>query len=118
MTWVMHRWKGLLMRPRSAAGAVALGRHETLERVTVATKAMTEPVSPEVDLQASPQESPKVRAFIGIGANLGDPPAAVAKACSDIGQLPGTQLTRRSSLYTTAPYEASGPDMSMQWLKS
>ena len=98
------------MRPRSAAGAVALARRETLERVTVVTKAMTEPVSPEVNLQVSPQESPKVRAFIGIGANLGDPPAAVAKACSDIGQLPGTQLKRRSSLYTTAPYEASGPD--------
>ena len=78
--------------------------------MTVVTKAMTEPVSPEVNLQVSPQESPKVRAFIGIGANLGDPPAAVAKACSDIGQLPGTQLKRRSSLYSTAPYEASGPD--------
>ena len=67
---------------------------------------MREHVSPEVDTQASRQAS----AFIGIGANLGDASAAVAKACNDIGQLPGTQLKRRSSLYATAPFEASGPD--------
>ena len=51
-----------------------------------------------------------VHAFIGIGANLGDARATVSKACRDVGQLPGTKLLRQSSLYTSAPYEATGPD--------
>jgi 2-amino-4-hydroxy-6-hydroxymethyldihydropteridine diphosphokinase len=71
-------------------------------RVTVADKATREHVSPEVN--------PGVRAFIGIGANLGDAKATVTKACFDIGQLPNTQLLRQSSLYASAPHEASGPD--------
>lgn len=53
---------------------------------------------------------PKVHAFIGIGANLGDVQATVSKACSDVGQLPGTKLLRQSSLYSSAPVGASGPD--------
>jgi 2-amino-4-hydroxy-6-hydroxymethyldihydropteridine diphosphokinase len=54
--------------------------------------------------------SPEVRAFIGIGANLGDARATVSKACRDVGQLPNTRLLRQSSLYATAPLEAIGPD--------
>ena len=54
--------------------------------------------------------SPEVFAFIGVGANLGDARATVSKACLDIGQLPGTAVRHQSSLYATAPVEASGPD--------
>ena len=77
-----------------------------LARVKVVDKAMTEHVSLEVNREVSPA----VCAFIGIGANLGDARATVSKACVDVGQLPGTVLRCQSSLYATAPHEASGPD--------
>jgi 2-amino-4-hydroxy-6-hydroxymethyldihydropteridine diphosphokinase len=51
-----------------------------------------------------------VTAHIAVGANLGDAMQAVQGAITCLGTLPGTQLTRRSSLYRTAPLEASGPD--------
>ena len=86
------------MPPKSVAVAVALARVGMRVVGTVAGKAMREPVSPEV------------RAFIGVGANLGDAQATVSKACRDVGQLPGTKLVSQSSLYATAPHEASGPD--------
>ena len=67
---------------------------------------MRERVNPEVNV-ASNRE---VHAFIGIGANLGDARATVSKACLNVGQLPGTCLLRQSSLYSSAPHEATGPD--------
>ncbi len=54
--------------------------------------------------------SPEVRVFVGIGANLGEAQTTVSKACRDVGQLPGTKLLRQSSLYVSAPHDASGPD--------
>jgi 2-amino-4-hydroxy-6-hydroxymethyldihydropteridine diphosphokinase len=51
-----------------------------------------------------------VTAFIGIGANLGDPVRAVREAIAHLAQLPATRLVRSSSLYRTAPHEAGGPD--------
>ncbi|MGH8820436.1 MAG: 2-amino-4-hydroxy-6-hydroxymethyldihydropteridine diphosphokinase [Rhodoferax sp.] len=45
-----------------------------------------------------------------MGANLGDAVATVRRAMDAIGQLSQTQLTRRSSLYRTAPLDAVGPD--------
>lgn len=50
------------------------------------------------------------RAFIGLGANLGDPRRSVEEALAEIAALPQTRLLRRSSLYRTAPVEAGGPD--------
>ena len=52
----------------------------------------------------------RVTAYIALGANLGDAVAAVKQAMDAIGSLADTQVTRRSSLYRTAPIEASGPD--------
>ena len=49
-------------------------------------------------------------AYIGIGANLGDARATVAAAAAALGQMPGCRLLQRSSLYRTAPVDASGPD--------
>jgi 2-amino-4-hydroxy-6-hydroxymethyldihydropteridine diphosphokinase len=51
-----------------------------------------------------------VTAYVGLGANLGDPAEAVRKAIAAIAALPLTALTRQSSLYRTAPVDASGPD--------
>ncbi len=43
------------------------------------------------------------RAYIGIGANLGDAPTQVRAAMAAIGALPDTKLASASSLYRTAP---------------
>lgn len=51
-----------------------------------------------------------VDAFVGLGANLGDPAAAVWAAMQRLDEVPGTRVIARSSLYRTAPVGASGPD--------
>jgi 2-amino-4-hydroxy-6-hydroxymethyldihydropteridine diphosphokinase len=51
-----------------------------------------------------------VAAYVGLGANLGDPAAAVRVALDALGRLPGTALAGRSSLYRSAPVDATGPD--------
>ncbi|MCX7894076.1 MAG: 2-amino-4-hydroxy-6-hydroxymethyldihydropteridine diphosphokinase [Burkholderiales bacterium] len=51
------------------------------------------------------------RAFVGLGANLGDPARQIAQALDAIGRLPGTRVVRSSSLYRTAPVGyAAQPD--------
>jgi 2-amino-4-hydroxy-6-hydroxymethyldihydropteridine diphosphokinase len=50
------------------------------------------------------------RAFIALGANLGDARATVAQAIQSLSQLPGTTLLKHSSLYRSAPVDAVGPD--------
>jgi 2-amino-4-hydroxy-6-hydroxymethyldihydropteridine diphosphokinase len=45
----------------------------------------------------------KVRAYIGLGANLGDPQAQVRAAVAALGALPRTRLLASSSLYRSAP---------------
>ncbi len=47
-----------------------------------------------------------MRAFIGIGSNLGDSAATVRRAFAELAQLPATQLLKSSSLYRTAPISA------------
>lgn len=42
-------------------------------------------------------------AWIGLGANLGEPVATVREALLALGQLPQSRLLTRSSLYRTAP---------------
>jgi 2-amino-4-hydroxy-6-hydroxymethyldihydropteridine diphosphokinase len=51
-----------------------------------------------------------VTAYVALGANLGDAPAALRQALHDLGALPRTQLVRASSLYRSAPVDSSGPD--------
>jgi 2-amino-4-hydroxy-6-hydroxymethyldihydropteridine diphosphokinase len=43
------------------------------------------------------------RAFIGLGANLGDPETQVRRAIAALGNLPRTRLLAASSLYRSAP---------------
>jgi 2-amino-4-hydroxy-6-hydroxymethyldihydropteridine diphosphokinase len=44
-----------------------------------------------------------IRAFIALGANLGNPEAQVQSAIAALGTLPHTRLVRASSLYRSAP---------------
>ncbi len=48
-----------------------------------------------------------VRAFIGIGSNLGDREAWCRAAAARMGQLPGTRLVRVSALVETAAAEGA-----------
>ena len=50
------------------------------------------------------------RAYVGLGANLGDAPATLEAACDAMAHLPGTRLITRSSLYVSAPIDAAGAD--------
>ena len=43
------------------------------------------------------------KAFIGLGANLGDREAQVRRAFAALAELPGTRLLAASSLYRSAP---------------
>jgi 2-amino-4-hydroxy-6-hydroxymethyldihydropteridine diphosphokinase len=45
----------------------------------------------------------RVRAYIGLGANLGDPGATLADAVRALGALPGVRLRGVSRLYATRP---------------
>jgi 2-amino-4-hydroxy-6-hydroxymethyldihydropteridine diphosphokinase len=51
-----------------------------------------------------------VRAFVGVGANLGDARAQVASGMAALRALPSTQVVACSSLYASAPVDAPGPD--------
>lgn len=55
------------------------------------------------------ERSPVV-ATVGLGANLGDPQAALAGAIASIAALEGVKLVAQSSFYRSAPIDSSGPD--------
>jgi 2-amino-4-hydroxy-6-hydroxymethyldihydropteridine diphosphokinase len=57
-----------------------------------------------------PESRPPVQAFVALGANLGDAVQAVRQALQALDRTPGLRLVKASSLYRTAPFEASGPD--------
>ena len=60
-------------------------------------------------MQGAPQREP-VTAWIGLGANLGDAQQAVRAAIESIAAVPGMTVSKRSSLYRSAPVDAGGPD--------
>jgi 2-amino-4-hydroxy-6-hydroxymethyldihydropteridine diphosphokinase len=49
-------------------------------------------------------------ALIGLGANLGDAPGTLQAAVHALLQLPEHRLNKASSLYRSAPVDATGPD--------
>lgn len=49
-------------------------------------------------------------AYIGLGANLGDPAQALRDALSQIAADPQVDVVAVSSFYRSAPVDASGPD--------
>ena len=50
---------------------------------------------------------PTVRAYVGLGANLGDARATLTAAVHALAALPGVSLAGVSSLYATAPVEVT-----------
>ncbi len=52
----------------------------------------------------------RVRAFVGLGANLGDTAATLRAAVGALSELPATLLTGCSKTYRSAPVDADGPD--------
>lgn len=50
------------------------------------------------------------RVFVGLGANLGDPRATLARALKELAELPQTRRVAVSPLYRSAPMDAQGPD--------
>lgn len=53
---------------------------------------------------------PEVLAYVGLGSNLGQPVATLQAAIVQLAALPQTRLVAQSSLYRSAPFEASGSD--------
>lgn len=51
-----------------------------------------------------------VRAYVGLGANLGDAAATLDAAVAALDALPRTRVVNRSPVYRTAPVDAGGPD--------
>ena len=49
-------------------------------------------------------------AFIGLGANLGDPAVAVRTAIAAIGHIADCTVLQQSALYGSAPVDAGGAD--------
>lgn len=49
-------------------------------------------------------------AWLGLGANLGDAVTALSQALEQLHAWPGVRVQRISSLYRSAPIDASGPD--------
>lgn len=50
-------------------------------------------------------EAPRVRAYVALGANVGDAVVALRLAVMAMSRLPLTQLRQSSSLYKTAPID-------------
>jgi 2-amino-4-hydroxy-6-hydroxymethyldihydropteridine diphosphokinase len=50
------------------------------------------------------------RAFIGLGANLGDARATLQAALRELAAAPGVQVVAVSSFWRSAPVDAAGPD--------
>lgn len=51
-----------------------------------------------------------MKAYVGVGANLGDAVATVRAAFAEIARLPESRLVAVSSLWRSAPIESVGPD--------
>jgi len=55
-------------------------------------------------------ERAEALAYLALGANLGDAQAALRTALQRIAAVPTTRIVATSSLYRTAPIDATGPD--------
>lgn len=61
-------------------------------------------------VQAETVQAAPVLLYVGLGANLGDTGQALRQAVHAMAALPATRLQAVSSLYRSAPVDASGPD--------
>lgn len=55
-------------------------------------------------------ERPEVKAYVALGANLGNAAQTLRDALQAMANTPGIRLLKASSLYRTAPIDSSGPD--------
>jgi 2-amino-4-hydroxy-6-hydroxymethyldihydropteridine diphosphokinase len=82
--------------------------------VVVATAAPLAAAPAPGAVSSSPSRSPEpghwLTACVGLGANLGDAPAALRAAVRALQALPGTEVQQVSALYRSAPVDAGGPD--------
>lgn len=53
---------------------------------------------------------PSVRAYVGLGANLGDSAATLRQVLAQLQATPGITGVTASPFYRSAPVEATGPD--------
>jgi len=53
---------------------------------------------------------PDVLAYIGLGANLGEPQLTLRQALRELSETPGIWALRSSHIYRSAPVDAEGPD--------
>lgn len=53
---------------------------------------------------------PDLIAFVGLGANLGDPQSMLRWALDALAHTPGVRLVQASALYRSVPVDANGPD--------
>lgn len=51
-----------------------------------------------------------VRAYIGLGANLGEPMVALRTALEGLERLPASRLVRASGFFGSTPVDSTGPD--------
>jgi 2-amino-4-hydroxy-6-hydroxymethyldihydropteridine diphosphokinase len=49
-------------------------------------------------------------AYVGLGANLGDPADTVRTAIEALGRMPASRVEAVSALYRSAPIDAEGPE--------
>jgi 2-amino-4-hydroxy-6-hydroxymethyldihydropteridine diphosphokinase len=57
-----------------------------------------------------PTQAEATRAYIGLGANLGDARATLRDAVHRLAQLPATTVVHVSQTWRSAPVDATGPD--------
>lgn len=78
--------------------------------MTKATSSTNQPgVRPPVGKHSVPGGIP-VRAYVGMGANLGDAAHTLRRATEQMACTAGITLLALSPLYRTAPVDSSGPD--------
>ncbi len=70
----------------------------------------TQPLAPWATEAHALLEVPCWQACIGLGGNQGDVLAGMVAALSAVHTLPGTRVVSVSSVYETAPVDASGPN--------
>ena len=96
------------LRPRNAAVAAA---SPPVAVVPTAVWAKADPHRQPTDMPRSERLArPEVLACVGLGANLGDAAQAVRDAITSLAATPGVSLVQASSLYRSAPVDATGPD--------
>jgi 2-amino-4-hydroxy-6-hydroxymethyldihydropteridine diphosphokinase len=54
--------------------------------------------------------SSAIVAYIGLGANIGDPKETITAALKALGDIEKTELLAQSTLIITKPWQADGPD--------